>query len=97
MAGEPAATARLKVRVQPKASKNEVLGFQGDILRLRVTAAPEAGKANAAVVDLLAATLGIAKSRVRVERGQTSRNKLIGVTSLTDAEVRLRLESHDTG
>jgi len=96
MVGEPSPITTLKVRVQPKASKNEVLEFQGDLLRLRVTAAPEAGKANKAVVALVAATLGIVKGHVNVERGHTSRNKLLSVATLTDAEVRIRLESRDS-
>ncbi len=49
----------IRVRVQPKASENKILGFREDVLRLRVTAPPEDGKANAAVVRLLAQTLGI--------------------------------------
>ena len=67
----------LKVRVQPKAASNQVVGYRGDTLRLRVTAAPEAGKANSAAVSLLAQALGIAKSRVRIVRGHASRDKLV--------------------
>ena len=47
-------SARIRVRVQPKASRNQVVGYQGEALRLRVTAPPEGGKANEAVVSLLA-------------------------------------------
>jgi|TARA_B100000315_G_scaffold209604_1_gene205439 hypothetical protein len=81
----------LKVRVQPKAASNQVAGYRGDTLRLRVTAPPEAGKANAAVVSLLAQALGIAKSRVRIVRGHASRDKLVVVETLTPAEVQQRL------
>jgi hypothetical protein len=88
MARPAADGVRLKVRVQPKAAGNQVVGYQGDTLRLRVTAPPEAGKANAAVVSLLAQTLGIAKSRVRIVRGHASRDKLVAVESLTPGEVQ---------
>ncbi len=78
----------LKVRVQPKASRNQVEGYRGDTLILRVTAPPEAGKANLAVVSLLADRLGIAKSKVRMIREQGSREKVVLIESLTPEEVR---------
>jgi uncharacterized protein (TIGR00251 family) len=83
----------LKVRVQPKAASNRVEGYRGDTLRLRVTAPPEAGKANAAVVSLLAQALGIAKRRVRIVRGHASRDKLVMVETLTPEEVQQRLNT----
>lgn len=62
------------VRVTPKASRNAVK-FDGDTIRVAVTATPEDGKANAAVQKLLAKTIGIAKSRLVLLRGHTSRVK----------------------
>ena len=85
--------ASLKIRVQPKASKNEILGFRGDTLRVRVTAPPEGGKANDAVVSLLAQTLGLARSRVRITRGHASRDKLVVVEDWDAADLRRRLEA----
>jgi uncharacterized protein (TIGR00251 family) len=87
----------IKVRVQPRASKDEVLGYQGDALHLRVTAPPEAGKANEAVVSLLAEVLDVAKSQIRIVRGHTSRDKLISVVSLTLEEVQQRLRVYYSG
>ena len=81
----------INVRVQPKASGNQILGFREDVLRLRVTAAPEAGKANTAVVRLLAETLDVPRSHLEVVRGHSSRNKVIRVSSLNAQEVRQRL------
>ncbi|MDP6226655.1 MAG: DUF167 domain-containing protein [Dehalococcoidia bacterium] len=83
----------VKVRVQPKAAGNQVVGYRDDTLPLRVTAPPEAGQANAAVISLLAQTLGIAKSRVRIVRGHASRDKLVVVESLTPEEVQQRLST----
>ena len=68
------------------------MGFREDILRLRVTAPPEDGKANAAVVRLLAQTLGIPRSRLEIIQGHSSRNKVIKVASLNALEVRQRLD-----
>ena len=83
----------VKVRVRPKAAGNQVVGYRDDTLPLRVTAPPEAGQANAAVISLLAQTLGIAKSRVRIVRGHASRDKLVVVESLTPEEVQQRLST----
>ena len=81
--------------MQPKASRNQVVGFTGDTLHLRVTAPPVAGKANQAVIALLSDTLGIAKFRVRIIRGRSSREKLVGIASLTTEQVLLRIAAQD--
>ncbi|MBO9406156.1 DUF167 domain-containing protein [Shimia sp. R9_1] len=67
--------AEVAVRVTPKASRNAVVQ-DGDVLRVYVTVVPEGGKANAAVAKLLAKTMGVAKSRLTLVRGQTSREKV---------------------
>ncbi|WP_420569407.1 DUF167 domain-containing protein [Thalassovita sp.] len=66
--------AEIEVRVTPKASRNRVT-LQDGTIRVYVTTAPENGKANAAVQKLLAKSLGLAKSRLTLIRGQTSRDK----------------------
>ena len=91
MPQEPLPCASIKVRVQPRASNNQVIGYREDVLRLRVTAPPEGGKANDAVVSLLAEKLGIGKSRVKIVRGHSSREKVVMVASLAQEEVRRRL------
>lgn len=67
------------VRVQPRARRNEVIGEADGSLRVRVTAAAEGGKANRAVIALLAAAFGVAPSRVELVRGATSREKLFRI------------------
>jgi len=64
----------LHVRVQPKARANAVVGWRGETLRVSVTAAPEDGKANRAVIVLLADSLGIAPSSISLVRGASSRD-----------------------
>ena len=81
----------IRVRAQPKASRNEVVEYRDDVLRVRVTAPPEDGKANAAVIVLLAESLGIARSRVKLTRGHASRDKLVEVESMDGVELRRRL------
>lgn len=65
----------LDVRVQARASRNEIIGAENDRLKLRTTAAPTDGKANAAVVRLLADYFQMPKSRVRLISGARARNK----------------------
>jgi len=69
----------LEVRVQPRARRNEVVEQAGGVFRVRVTAAPEGGEANRAVIALLADALGVAPSRIALVRGATSRDKLFRV------------------
>jgi len=82
---------RFAVRVQPRASRSEVAGVHGDALRVRVTAPPVEGAANAAVVELLAEVLGVPRRAVRITRGATGRAKLVEIDGLGAAEVRARL------
>jgi len=65
--------------VQPKASRNEVVGFHGEFLRIRVTAPPTGGQANRLCCQVLAETLGIAPSRIEIISGHSSRKKKVRV------------------
>ena len=85
--------ASLKVRVQPRASRDQVVGYRGDQLRLRVAAPPEDGRANEAVIALLARALGLPQSRVSILRGHASRNKLVLIEGVDEAEVQRRLNA----
>jgi uncharacterized protein (TIGR00251 family) len=82
---------RLHVRVQPRAGKTEVVGFKDGVLHLHVTEAPEKGRANSAVIDLLSHALRIPKSAIRVVRGETARAKVLDIDSLSEADVKARL------
>jgi len=85
--------ASINLRVTPSASRDAVMGWQGDVLRLRVAAPAQRGKANQAVLRLLAAALGIERRRLRIVRGETSRQKVVSVDGLDEAEIRVRLGS----
>ena len=75
----------------PAAGRDAVLGWQGDALRLSVAAPAQRGKANEAVIRLLAGALGLPRQRLRIVRGQTSRRKVIAIEGLDEAEARARL------
>jgi uncharacterized protein (TIGR00251 family) len=81
----------IAVVVTPKSSKNEIAGWRGSELSVKVTAAPEAGKANAAVCATLARALEVPKSRVRVIRGDTARHKILEIADLSESEVHALL------
>ena len=81
----------LKIRVQPKASRNQVDGFEEGTLRLRVTAPPTEGKANAGVIALMAKTLGVSQSRLEIVRGRGSRDKVVAIDTLSEQEVHRRI------
>jgi uncharacterized protein YggU (UPF0235/DUF167 family) len=72
------AGTQIAIRVTPKASRDRVVA-EGDRLRVYVTTVPEDGKANAAVQKLLAKALGVAKSRLTLIRGHTTRDKVFQV------------------
>ncbi len=84
---EAAASAVLSVKIQPRASKNELIRMEGGGFKIRLTAPPVDGAANEALVKFLAGKLGVAKSRVEIVSGQTSRDKTIRVDGLSSEDV----------
>jgi uncharacterized protein (TIGR00251 family) len=79
----------LKVTVQPRGSRNEIAGLQGDALKIKLTAPPVEGAANKLCVEFLAKALKVRKSDVEIIHGQKSRSKKVLVRSIT----RKRIES----
>lgn len=81
----------LKVRAVPGAAKERVLGLRGTALKLSVHAPPERGKANQALVALLAQVLGIKASQLRVQHGEASRDKWVRIEGIGAEAIRERL------
>ncbi len=81
----------LRVRVQPRASKDALGGEREGALVVRLTAPPVDGAANEGLVRFLGKALGVAPSALRVLTGATARNKVVGVSGLDTATVRARL------
>lgn len=65
------------VKIIPKSSSDKIVGWEGNTLKIRVTAVPEKGEANQSVIKILSKTLKIAKSNIVIVKGETSRNKII--------------------
>jgi uncharacterized protein (TIGR00251 family) len=89
-------STRLKLRVAPGASRPGIVGRHGSGWKVRVTAAPEAGKANNAVVRLLADTLVLPVREIEIVSGHSSRDKIVelagpGSSRLDAAEIERRL------
>lgn len=83
----------IKVKVQPKASQDQALGFQNDVLRVRVTAVPERGKANQALIGLLAQVLDVPKGWIQIRRGHGSRDKWVEIAGVSTDDIERRLTS----
>ena len=82
----------LSVKLQPRASANEIGEALGNELRIKVTAPPVDAAANEALIKLLATTLDCARNRVELVRGQTSRHKTLLLHGFKVEEVLARLQ-----
>ncbi len=81
----------LPIQAQPKARQNAVVGIHNGHLKVAVTLAPEKGKANAAILKVLAAVLGIRRSQLKIVSGKRSIRKNCLITGLQIEELRRRL------
>ena len=78
---------RLAIKVTPNAGRNEITGYKDEVLQVKVAAAPEKGKANKALVNLLAERLGIRKSSISIINGETSRYKVILINGISSEKI----------
>jgi uncharacterized protein (TIGR00251 family) len=83
----------IKVKLTPRASRNEVLGREGDYYRVKVTAPPVEGMANKALVALLSETLKTAKRDIEIIAGKNSRLKTVRIQGLSEAKIAKALEA----
>ncbi|SHF23763.1 hypothetical protein SAMN02745218_01748 [Desulfofundulus australicus DSM 11792] len=82
-----------KVRVQPRAARNELAGLHEDALKIRLTAPPVEGEANEALRVFLARLLGVPRSQVEIAAGQKGRSKLIRVKGIAAGRILSLLET----
>jgi len=81
----------LSIKLQPRASANEISGVMGSELRIKVTAPPVDSAANEALIRFLAERLDCARNKVELVRGQTSRHKTLRVHGMTAEDVLKRI------
>ncbi|TWT40360.1 hypothetical protein RAS1_40680 [Phycisphaerae bacterium RAS1] len=92
---ESPAGVEFQIKVVPGASRDRVAGVLGTALKIAVSAPPEAGKANAAIIELLAARLAVRRKDVEIVSGHTQARKRIRVAGVSAVEVRQRLRQSD--
>ncbi|MDR1607322.1 MAG: DUF167 family protein [Deltaproteobacteria bacterium] len=86
-------SSKLKILVTPRSSKERLLGWQGEELKISLTAPPVEGAANAALTKYLARLLDIAASQVKVSSGQASRHKTVTIEGLESQEITRKIEN----
>ena len=79
----------IPVKVIPKASRNEIVGWENNELKIRIAAVPDKGQANAELEKFLAKQLNIARSRVQVVKGLTNRHKSVKINGLKPDEFQI--------
>jgi len=88
----PEPTTRLRIRVSPGARKTELVGRHGEAWKVRVAAAPERGRANDAVLELLADRLRVSAAELTLVAGRSGRDKIVELRGLGPDEADRRLE-----
>jgi uncharacterized protein len=93
---ETAGGVFLAVKVQPRASRNQIQGLHGTELKIAVTAPPVDSAANSALIDFLADQLNVSRSSVQIVRGQTSRHKTILISNVSLSLVARALNLYES-
>jgi uncharacterized protein (TIGR00251 family) len=86
-------SARVRLRVSPGARRDELVGRHGEGWKVRVAAPPEGGRANDAVLDLLARELSLPRRSLSIVSGQAAREKVVLMEGIDRAESERRLEA----
>lgn len=87
----------IEVRIQPNSSKNQIIGKHGDRLKIKIQSPPVDGKANACVIEFLSEVFHLAKSRVAILRGETSREKTVFIVGVSETDAQAILQDHCPG
>jgi uncharacterized protein (TIGR00251 family) len=82
----------LSLHIQPGAKKTEVVGRHGEALKIRLAAPPVDGKANAALIEFIAAKVGVGRTAVELVSGQSSRSKRLHIAGISAAAVQTALQ-----
>ena len=86
-----AGACTLAIKAVPNAPRSEVVGWLGEALKVKIHAPPVEGRANEALCEFLADQLGLPRRAVTLQRGDTSRQKIVRIEGLDLAEVKTRL------
>ncbi len=80
------------VKVMPRASKNQIAGIEGEVVKIRLNAPPVEGKANEALVAFLAENLGVPRAYIEIILGETSRRKVVRVRGVTTKQIEAKIK-----
>lgn len=86
---------RFDVLAKPKASRNAVIGIHDGALKIAVTAAPERGKANKAIINMLSKQLKIPKNSIKIVSGETSSRKIIEINGVSSGVIKKLVKEND--
>lgn len=87
----PGGAVRLRLLIQPNASKSEISGLHDGLLKIRVQSPPVDGKANQTLIEFIAKKLGVSKRSIRLTKGETSRHKTVEIEGLDLDDVKRKL------
>ncbi len=90
----PREKLRISVHVSPNARQNKVVALQDDVLKLTIAAPPTRGKANQELLRFLSHILGTGRDNLVIEKGATSKKKVVAISGLSQSEVLRLLEKH---
>lgn len=82
---------RLEVSVQPRSSRNQVVGEQNEALKIKLTAPPVEGEANTALVNFLANYLKLPRKDIKLIKGETSRHKIVEIIGINKEELMIKV------
>ncbi len=83
---------RLEVKVQPRSSRNQIVGEQNGALKIKLTAPPVDGEANAALAEFLSTCLHVPRKNINLIKGDTSRHKIVEIAGLSPTQLLARLD-----
>lgn len=89
--------AILVVQVQPNASKNDILGFKQEALRVRIAAPPFKGRANRELIKFVSGILEVSQNCLTIQKGTTGKRKVITIRGLTQDQVTKRIADWTSG
>ena len=84
---------KISIKVVPGSSQNTIAGWLGESLKIKVKCPPESGKANKAVITLLASQLNIPKTTINIISGGKSSHKILEINTLTEKEIMDKINS----
>ena len=86
-------SSTFKIKLLPRSSRSQIIGWENDVLKVKVNSPPVDGRANKEFVELLAKSLGIRKKNIAIIAGQKSRLKTIRIHGLSNQDIKLIFDS----